>query len=284
MKRRWLTLLALAAVVVALGLALQFRPRSDHNKEYALSALKPAAATAIRVARDGRADLVLEKSLAGWRMSAPFAARADELQVLRLLGVLEAKARTRFPATDLARFELAPPAVRLTINGENFGLGGVNPVTREQYVLVRDTVYSVEVRFLQGIPSGPSAIVHKRLFDSEDRLVRFELPGLRVTQEAGKWVVAPAPADVSQDDVLRWVEQWRQTAALRVEPAGGQKPREEIRVTRADGRVLTLGIVQREPEMLLIRSDDGLQYALFAEVGNRLLTAPGTRQKPGPQP
>lgn len=280
MKQGWLTILVLAAVVVGLGSFLHFSPPENPNPEYALSAMKPATAGRVRFQRGGGPEIVLEKRAGAWHLTSPFAARADELQVARLLAVLEARTTTRFPASDLARFELAPPQARLVVDDEVLSFGAVNTVTREQYVLARDMVYGVDVKHVTGLPAGVSALVRKRLFDADDRLTQFELPAFRVAQQDGKWVVTPAPAEPSQDDVLRWVEQWRQAAALRAVPHDGKrKPTSTIRITRADGRTVALGIIQREPELLLLHPEDGMQYTFFAEIGNRMLAPPGTRPK-----
>jgi Domain of unknown function (DUF4340) len=282
MKRRWLAVLALALAVVLLGTLLHFRPADESKRTYALSALKPGAATAVTFTRGSQPAIVLEKRAGAWHLKAPYAARADELQVARLLNVLEARTPTRFPAADLARFDLAQPVARLTVDGETFAFGAVNAMTREQYVLAGDAVYSVDVKYVSGLPAGVSALVHKRLFNAEDRLVKFEFADFTVAQRDGKWVVTPAPAaEVSQDDVLRWVEHWRQAQALRAEPGEPRPLRGEARITRADGSTVALGIVQREPEMRLFNPADGMVYTFFAAIGNRLMTPPGNRSAGG---
>ena len=49
---------------------------------------------------------MLEKRGEEWFLTSPFAARAEPLQVERLLAIAEAKSPARLAATDLARFEL----------------------------------------------------------------------------------------------------------------------------------------------------------------------------------
>ncbi len=89
---------------------------------------------------------------------------------------------------------------------------------------------------------------------------------------------APGAADLSQDDVNRWVDDWRLASALHAEPYAGGKPLGAIKVEFKDGRKITLDILQREPELVLLRPDQNLQYAFFPETAKHLLSPPGQRQ------
>ena len=57
----------------------------------------------------------------------------------------------------------------------------------------------------------------------------------------------------------------------------GGKTEGLVTVALKDGRSLALGILQREPELVLLRADEGIQYHFFADVGRRLLLPPGAK-------
>jgi hypothetical protein len=65
-----------------------------------------------------------------------------------------------------------------------------------------------------------------------------------------------------------------------VEPLSAKSAREDIRIGLKSGARLTLGIVAREPELVLARSDEKLQYHFRPELAKRLLSPPAAREEP----
>jgi hypothetical protein len=47
-----------------------------------------------------------------------------------------------------------------------------------------------------------------------------------------------------------------------------------VKVELKDGRTLAIGIAQREPELVLVREDEGVQYYFFADTAKRLFSPP----------
>ncbi len=277
MSRGWRLNAALLAAVVALAAFIHFKPAKDAPVEHPLSALKPAESRSIRIERAGAQPILLERKQEDWTITAPFAARADDLRVRQLLEILEARAANRLAAADLARFELERPAVQVTVDGQSFGFGMVSPVTREQYVLTSGAVYAVSPRYGTALPAGAAELASRQLFGTGEIPIRIGLKAFTVEQRDGNWRQTPAASDLSQDDFVRWVDEWRRAAALRVEPQGKIKPLAEIRVQLKDGAALTLGLLAREPELVLIRADEKLQYHFRADAAKRLLSPPGTK-------
>ncbi|MFN0313644.1 MAG: hypothetical protein ACKVQA_01205, partial [Burkholderiales bacterium] len=54
---------------------------------------------------------------------------------------------------------------------------------------------------------------------------------------------------------------------------------EQIRVKLADGKTLALEVLQKEPDLILARTDEKLQFQYSTEAGKRLL-----EPKPEPLP
>jgi uncharacterized protein DUF4340 len=265
---------ALLAAVIALAAFIHFKPANDAPVEYPLSALKPAESRSIRIERAGAQPILLERKQDSWIITAPFTARAHDLRVRQLLEILEARAANRLAAADLARFELERPAVQVTVDGQSFGFGMVNPVTREQYVLTSGAVYTVSPRYGAALPAGAAELASRQLFGTGEIPIRIGLKAFTVEQRDGKWRQTPAASDLSQDDFARWVDDWRLASALRVEPHAKQQPLLEIRVQLKGGGTLTLGLLAREPELVLARADEKLQYHFRADAAKRLLLPP----------
>lgn len=276
MKPRLLLNLALLAVIALLGSFAYFGRRQPAADVHVLSTLDPAAVSMVRVERPGQPPLALEQRGGAWRMTSPLAARAEPIQVQRLLGFLTATSRQRFPARDLERFELDRPVAQVMADGAIFSLGARNPVTGEQYVQAGDWVYLVDSRRTAEALLPANRLLSPRLLAEEEVPAGFEFGEVSLTQSDGKWLLRPAPvAQASQDDLNRWVQEWRLALAQQVAPlATGAKPVSTLRVTLAGGTALSIEVLAREPETVLARPDEKLEYRFPKAVGDRLLTPP----------
>jgi len=277
----WLNAL-LAAVVAALGAWVYFKPAKDAPVEHPLSALRSREVKSVRIERAGAAPVLLEKRQDGWFVTAPFAARADDSRVQRLLSITEARASHRLPATDLARFDLERPQVRVILDGKPFSFGMVSGVAREQYVLAGNDVYTVHPRYGMALPASATDVASHQLFGRREMPVRMELRQFTIEQRDGKWTLHPGARDLSQDDLLRWVDDWRLASALRVEPRSAARSQDEIKVQLKNAGRFTLGVLSREPEMVIARSDEKLQYHFRADLAQRLLSPPGAGARSEP--
>lgn len=292
--RSWISLAALLIVVGALGAWVYYKPKTAGHTAHALSTLRPENVTRVRfervpappAAHAGEASqtapvvsaVSVERIDGEWRMIAPIAARADKFQIDRLLSVLDARSSVRYAATDLARFGLQQPLATLTIEGQTFAFGSINKTTREQYVMTANEVYLVAPAYGAGLPRNPDALLARRLLAANEVPVRFDLPGFTVALEDGTWAVAPPAPDLSADERGAWVERWRQASAMSVARHTGETPEHALRVELKDGRTLSLGIVRREPELVLLRADEGVQYLFVPDVAKRLMSPPGAER------
>ena len=273
MKRNlWINVVLLAAVA-ALALFAYLKPHQS-QPEHKLSTLKAADARTIKIEIAGGAPIALERAASEWRLSAPFAARADDFQLQRLLDILDASSKDRFPAAGLARFDLNEPNARLTINQQAFSFGAVNPMSREQYVLTQDGIYLIALRYGAALPKNALQLVNRQLFAAEEAPVALEFREFRLAQRDGKWVISPASVDSSQDDINRWIDEWRLATALAVLPMSNRKPLATIKVKLRSGNDVTLAVLQREPELVLARSDQPFEYQFAGEAATRLLAPP----------
>src|SRR4051812_24741272 len=158
MKGKYWANLALLAAVIALGLFAWLKPPATESGAK-LSAIKAADAKNIKIEVSGAPTVVLERTAADWKITAPLLARADAFQVQRVLGVLDAVAKDRYPATGLARYDLNEPNARLTNNQQTFSFGAINPVSREQYVQTQDAVYLVGMQLGANLPKSALQLV-----------------------------------------------------------------------------------------------------------------------------
>lgn len=279
MTRGWLLNGVLLAAVAALAAFVMLRPHSDGTSLHRLTTLQGDKVSTVRLERSGDPPLVLQRKQGKWWLIEPISARADSFQVERMLGILEANVAHSTPAQDLARFGLDRPLIRLIIDGTQVDFGSVNTVTREQYVHALGMVHAVALRHGAALPAGAAQLVSKQPFDPDETPVRMAFPNFTIAQDGGRWQISPSPGDVSQDDINRWLDGWRHASALRTEPyAGSSEPLERVEIEMRSGTSLTLHVLQKSPELILGRPDEGLRYHFGAEAAKRLLSPPGTAQ------
>lgn len=277
MKRSLLVNIVLALLVLGLGLWFVLKPKEPEKggPAVAVSQKKAAEAKRIAITRKGLPEFVLEKDAAGhWVQTAPFPARVDASKAGRLLDILGATAKTTYPATDLARFELDQPAVRVTIDDQTFAFGSVNAVTDEQYLLGSDRVFLVSPVHGFSLPNQADSLASHMLLAEDEIPNAFVLPGFKLELKDGKWAATPPgdPAKISQDDYVRWAENWRMAASLATQVASGKEAGDAVRIGLQNGRTLELIVASRTPELRLLRTDENLVYVFPADTATRLLT------------
>jgi hypothetical protein len=286
--RSWLSLAALLLVVLAVGTWVYYKPAASVGETHALSALKRADVKRLRLERaeQGKAAeqtdhgssgqvLVLSRENGEWLMTTPFVARAEKIPVERMLSILDARSAVRYPAGDLARYGLDKPQATLTLEDQTFAFGAINNMTREQYVLTRNAVYLVPLAYITALPRGADALLALQLFGRDETPVRFELPEFSVGLNGGTWTVARITDEASADERNAWVDAWRHASAIRAARGDNRAAPQEITVALKDGRMVSLGVLQREPELVLIRHDEAIEYHFFAENSKKLLAPPG---------
>ena len=273
MKGRFALNLALLAVVIALALFAYYKPAKTAT-EHKLSTLKPTEATSIKVEIAGEPPIALARTGADWKITAPLTARADGTQVQRLLEILDASAKDRFPAQGLARYDLNEPAARLIINQQAFGFGGFNQMSREQYVLTQDGIYPLSLRYGSLLPKSVHQVISRQVFAADEAPVAFRLADFELAQNDGKWQLTPPAADLGADDLTRWIDEWRLASALAVLPLSNRTAMTRVKVTLKSGTDIFISVLQREPQFVIARSDQPYEYQLSAEAGKRLLAPP----------
>jgi hypothetical protein len=152
--------------------------------------------------------------------------------------------------------------------------GTVNELSNEQYVKAGGTVYLIPLRHAAALPQEAKNLTGRQLFGPDETPVAIAFGGTELTLQDGSWRLHPRTAGLSQDDLNRWGDDWRNAASLLTQQGAGAATGEPITVTLKNGKIVRLKIVQRDPELVLLREDEGLQYHFSAAAGKRLLIPP----------
>ncbi len=273
MKNRWLLNLALLLVVAVLAAVAWWKPGQD-DAPAPLTQLDPATVTHAIIERPDE-KIELRRENGAWHVTSPFAARANRHNADALARLSQAPVASRLdqPANP-KEYGLDPPRVRVVLNGESIGLGAIHPLANQVYALYRGEVALIAAHH-EAVALYPfERFLDTRLIEEGREPVSLRMPGFRLVRRDGVWQREPAMKDLSTDRIHDFVQEWRNASALEVERARGGKTltRIEIVFERAGKPApVMFAVMAREPEFVLRREDEGLQYRFPEETGKRLL-------------
>ncbi|MGH8750262.1 MAG: DUF4340 domain-containing protein [Burkholderiales bacterium] len=276
-SRLWLNmfLLLLAAV---LGAWFYFKPKIETQNQFRFSSLQAAGVKKILIAKTADAPVTIEKRDQHWFITTPFKARADSTLVSHLLELVAFTATRRVPAADLGRFDLEQPWAKLTFDDQEISFGDQYPPTKEQYVATGGYIYLIPQQYtsILSLP-GNYFLSHQPLTENETP-VGFELPGLTLTQKDGKWESAPANGQLTQDQLNRFTDEWKHAYSLNSQPLSGRTGA-PVKIRLASGSTLNFQILEKDPDVLLLREDEMIAYRFPAQIGVRLIDPLATAKK-----
>ncbi len=277
----WRPIVVLLVLVTGLGAWVAWLQSRPEPAEPKLTDLDPQAIARITVKYQDQV-LRFQRHDDGWRMEQPYTAPADPYRIEQILELPRAKSHARYaiPPDDWPRFGLAPPKAEIELDGHRFCFGRQNPIDFRRYVQVdENAVHLIDDTLFHALTSPASDWLDTRLLPAGAAIRGLTGPGWRVQMSAkGSWRSEP---ELDPAVLQRWVDEWRNARALRItsHPAPPPKDKPAIRVELEDG-ALTFVLLEREPEVILLRPDLKLAYHFYRETGVRLLQPPETEQAP----
>ncbi len=293
MKKRWILNLIMLAVVAGLVSFLYIRPKDNVEQKVAheVSQLKLAGISTVKVEFPAKAPVLFEQVNGYWHMKAPYQQRADQRSVQQILSVIAARSENKFPATDLAKYGLDNPMIRLTITNESgdehFLYGTYNTVTDEQYVGYKDHVYLLNAGYSEAASTQPIEMVDKNILSPDEsaslvgfdysHLEQWEEAGLNVDITKGQWKTNLPKAKPTQNDLNEWLEfSWKQNPAKSVAlyTPDRKVTYPSFKVKLENGKTIHFDKIMESPELILARPDEGLTYHFGNDVGFTMLNPP----------
>lgn len=292
MRNRWILNIVLLTLIAGLMAFLYLRPKAEIQgaSKYEVSQLKLAGIDDVKVEFPAKAAVVFKKRNGYWHMDAPYKLRADQLSVQRILSVIAATSDNKFPTTDLAKYGLDKPLVKLTLSGKGgehaFVYGTYNTVTEEQYIAYGDHVYLLSSAYSEAASTQVGEMIDKNILAPSEakQIVGFDFTHLdwqdtlsNVAVDNGQWSSRNTKAKLVQNDLNEWLEfSWRQNPAKSVEIYTPNRQQEypSFQVKLANGKTIRIDVLIESPEMKLARSDEGLVYNFANDVGTSMLSPP----------
>ena len=269
-----INLILLAVLAVLAGIAF-FEPGKEKAQTVYLTDIDTDALSRFELS-NGEA-LVFERQNGLWRLTAPFPAPANDIRVRQLLNIAKAESKARYPLRqdDLTKFGLDKPKAVLTLGQTKLVFGGHEPIDMLRYVQVGDTLHLVADDFAHHLAAKATDYVDKKLLPEDASLKEIKLPGLSAkVGEKGQWTLDP-PGDAQA--MAELATAWLSARAIEVKRHEQPTQGEAVHMGLGDGQSVDYVIIQREPDLLLVRPDWKLEYLVPGEAGKRLLGL----QKPG---
>ena len=293
MKSRWLLNLVMLAVVAGLVAFLYLRPKANNDapSQHEVSSLKLADFTAIKAEFSAKVPTSFEKVDGLWRMTSPYKTRADQISVQRILAIIAAKSSEKFPNTDLVKFGLDKPQLKLKLTkatGEEvFSFGTFNSVTEEQYVGYKDAVYLLPGSYVEAATTQAIELIEKTPLTKNEaiqitgfnfsRLEQWQANALNVDIADGKWKTNEPKAKITQNEMNEWLDfSWKQAQAKQVElyVPDHKTPYPSFEVKLKDGKKVHFDKISEAPDLLLGRPDEGIMYHFSNDVGFGMVNPP----------
>ena len=293
MKKRWLLNLVMLALVAGLVAFLYLRPKAkmDAPLQHEVSSLKLADFTQVKVEFPAQVPTSFVKIDGLWRMTSPYKTRADQISVQRILAIIAAKSLEKFPNTDLAKFGLDNPQLKLKLTkstgDEVFSFGTFNSVTEEQYVGYNNAVYLLPGSYAEAATTQAIELIDKTPLTKNEikqiagfdlsKLEQWQANALNIDLHDGNWKTNDTKAKITQNDMNEWLDfSWKQAQAKQVELYLPDRkiayPSFDVKLK--DGKKVHFDKISEAPDLLLGRPDEGIMYHFSNDVGFNMLNPP----------
>ena len=282
-SRRWIINYVLVVLILIFTyVGNRFGVTTGYQPQQRIINLKPADIETVAI-QTADASLSLRRDAQGWVLEAPIRWSANNINIERLLSIVNSETDSRLPADEinLARFGLQFPEVVLIINDTQLLFGATNNIGERRYIMIGSTVFLLPDIHLQFFSRGLTDLVDRRLLPRRYRLNTLKLSGFEVSRDANdSWQVINADG-FGQDQIVRLVDNWQDLEASAIKPFNASAtPRQKVEVSLQDGSKLDFFVMSIDPEIIIAHPQIGLQYHFRADLYYQLISL-RTDETPG---
>ncbi len=273
LSRRWIiNYVLIILIIVFTYIGNRYDVKTGFQAEKTLSPLGPAEIESMEI-QTADESIALRRVGQAWSLEAPIKWPANQINVARLLEIVDTPIESSLPADeiDLSTLGLEFPRARLRLNQQSILFGETNNIGQRRYVMIDSTVYLLPDNHLPFISQGLAGLIDRRLLPRSLALRSLNLPDFELTRDGNDgW-----QADDDRLDKARLAElvaDWQGLEAARVQPyRAGATPREKIIARLEDQRELEFFLMSIEPEIVIANPELGLQYHFGDEFYYRLI-------------
>jgi hypothetical protein len=274
-SQRWIINYVLVVLIVIFTyVGNRFAVTTGYQPQQRISKLKPADIDTLEI-QTADALLTLQRDADGWLLESPIRWPANNINIKRLLSIVNSDADSRLPADEinLATLGLQFPKAVLRINDTELLFGATNNIGKRRYIMLDSTVFLLPDIHLPFFAQGLLSIVDRRLLPRRYKLSRLELPELEISRNANdNWQVTNADDDFEQDQISRLVANWQDLEAAKIKLFDtGAIPRQKLEIALQDGSKFEFFLMSIDPEIVIAHPQIGLQYHFRADLYYELI-------------
>lgn len=273
-SRRWIINYVLVVLIVIFTyVGNQFDVTTGYQPQQRISGLNPVDIDTLEI-QTADVLLTLQRDAGGWMLESPIRWPANNINIERLLSIVNSDADSRLPADEinLATLGLQFPKAMLRFNDTQLLFGATNNIGERRYIMIDSTVFLLPDVHFPFFSQGLASIVDRRLLPRRYRITTLKLPGIEVNRDANdSWQLAKADG-FEQDQVAHLMENWQDLEASRVKLYNtGATPRQKFEVKLQDGSRHEFFLMSIEPEIVVAHPRIGLQYHFPADLYYQLI-------------
>ncbi len=273
LSRRWIiNYVLIILIIVFTYCGNRYDVKTGFQAEKTLSPLRPAEVESMEI-QTADESIALRRVGQAWSLEAPIQWPANQINVARLLEIVDTPIESSLPADeiDLSTLGLEFPRARLRLNQQSILFGETNNIGQRRYVMIDSTVYLLPDNHLPFISQGLAGLIDRRLLPRSLALRSLNLPDFELTRDGNDgWQADDDRLD--EERLAELVADWQGLEAARVQPyRAGATPREKIIARLEDQRELEFFLMSIEPEIVIANPELGLQYHFGDEFYYRLI-------------
>lgn len=229
----------------------------------------------------------IEQREDAWWLTEPAEVPGRHERIVGIARITRAASRARYAAdeVDAAAAGLDEPRLTLDVDGQTLAFGGTEPLSRQRYVQIGDTVHLTDDDVLPFATQPWTELVARQVLGPAQRITAIELPGLdgrapvTMRRTGDEWRTDQGRV-IAAEAIAEWLEAWQTLPAEEVVEGDAEPATGMIIITLEDQEVpLRLELVSGEGagDFRLRRADAGLIYRFSAAAGQRLAKPPVAR-------
>jgi hypothetical protein len=274
-SRRWIINYVLVVLIVILTyVGNRFGVTTGYQPQQRISSLKPADIETVAI-QTADVSLNLRRDAQGWLIEAPIRWPANNINIERLLSIVNSETDSRLPADEinLAALGLQFPEAALTLNDTQLLFGATNNIGKRRYIMVGSTVYLLPDIHLLYFSQGLTGIVDRRLLPRKYRLESLKLAEFDISRDTNdSWQVIGMDG-FEPDQIINLLSNWQELEATKIKPFNtGAIPRQKLVANLADGSSHEYFVMSIDPEIVIAHPQIGLQYHFPADLYYQLIS------------
>ncbi len=284
MTSRTLLNLALLLIVLILVAVVVLEPgKTPEPKTVLLTNLKDSDVNKIKIIRNDKDTIELQKTEQQWQMLAPYSLAANNYKVASLMKLLKTESVAQYDMhhLDPARYDLLSPALSINFNDSlNIDFGNLEPIQKHRYVRIDQQLHLIADYYYYQLVGSTTDYLDHALIEQTEKITRIELPGLTLAITDGKWMLSPENENYSADAYTDLFNEWKLAHAVELRPLTVTKKMADSQVRiflQGHDAPIEYKLFQTDDEFILSRIDKNIEYVMAADKADALL---GLQKRP----